>query len=423
MPPAVPKPSRRALWLASIAVVALVAVVAVLALRPFGRAPETVSVERRDLREVVEVSGVVESARSVTLKSETTGAVVALVAAENAEVATGAPLLRVDATQARLQLAQARSNAEAAVAQAETTRVSAQRSLEESAALQRVAVANARNQLAKAQAGAGHVASELARNEGLLKEGAVSRQSVEQQREQLRQARLDVRLATDALERALAGADLTAARNALRSAETAIQNARAQGRASVALAEQAVAKTTVTAPFAGTLVDWTVAVGDLLAPGTPMGTFEDLRDLRLRLPVDELDLPRMRAGGPVTITFDAYPETPVEGAIAEISRSSVAGTGNVQVFPVRVRFANPDGRVKPGMSADAEVLVRELKQVLTIPVGAARRVGDKTMVTRLRAGKAEAVEVTPGIATIEHLEVTSGLAEGDQVLKTPEAKP
>lgn len=417
------KPPRRALWLAAIAVVALVAVAAVLALKPFGRPPETVTVERRDLREVIEVSGVVESARTVTLKAETSGTVEALVAAENAEVAKGAPLLRVDATQARLQLAQAQSNAEAAVAQAETARVSAQRSLGESGALQRVAVANARNQLAKAEANAGHVARELARNEGLLVEGAVSRQSVELQREQLRQARLDVRLATDALDRALAGADLTATRNALRSAETALTSARAQGRTSVALAQQALAKTTVTAPFAGTLVDWTVAEGDLLAPGTPLGTFEDLKDLRLRLPVDELDLPRMRAGGPVAITFDAYPEAPFAGAIAEISRSSVAGTGNVQVFPVKIRFANPDGRIKPGMSADAEVLVRELKQVLTIPIGAARRVGDKTQVTVIRGGKAQTVEVTPGINTIEHLEVKSGLAAGDQVLKTPVAQP
>jgi HlyD family secretion protein len=417
------KPPRRALWLAAIAVVALVAVAAVLALKPFGRPPETVTVERRDLREVIEVSGVVESARTVTLKAETTGTVEALVAAENAEVAKGAPLLRVDATQARLQLAQAQSNADAAIAQAETARVSAQRSLGESGALQNVAVANARNQLAKAQANAGHVARELARNEGLLVEGAVSRQSVESQREQLRQARLDVRLATDALDRALAGADLTATRNALRSAETALTSARAQGRTSVALAQQALAKTTVTAPFAGTLVDWTVAEGDLLAPGTPLGTLQDLADLRLRLPVDELDLPRMRAGGPVAITFDAYPEVPFAGAIAEISRSSVAGAGNVQVFPVKIRFANPDGRIKPGMSADAEVLVRELKQVLTIPVGAARRVGDKTHVTVLRGGKAQTVEVTPGINTIEHLEVKSGLAAGDQVLKTPAAQP
>jgi hypothetical protein len=101
----------------------------------------------------------------------------------------------------------------------------------------------------------------------------------------------------------------------------------------------------------------------------------------------------------------------------------VAGAGNVQVFPVKVRFANPDGRIKPGMSADAEVLVRELKQVLTIPVGAARRVGDKTQVTVLRDGKPQTVEVTPGINTIEHLEIKAGLEAGQQVLKTPEAQP
>lgn len=418
-----PRPSRRAVVLASIAVVSVVAVAALFALKPFAQEPATFVVERQDLREVVEVSGVVESVRSVTLKAETTGAVSSLLVADNAEVAKGAPLLRVEATQARLQLAQAESNAQASVSQSETALASARRSLDESGALQRVAVTNARNQLEKARANALHLEGELARSEALFAEGAVSRQGIEAQRQQLRQARLDERLATDALDRSLAGADLTAARNAVKQAETALANARAQGRSSVAIARQALAKTTILAPFKGTLVDWLVAQGDLLAPGTPVGTLQDLDDLRLRLAVDELDLPRMRLGGPVAITFDAYPEAPFDGTVAEISRSSVTGAGNVQVFPVKIRFANPQGLVKPGMSADAELLVRELKQVIAIPLGAARRVGDRTEVKVLKAGKAVPVSVEPGISTIDRLEVKTGLTVGDRVLTNPQESP
>lgn len=421
--PTVHHPRRRALLWASVALVGLVGATALVVTHPWAHPPETLVVQRQDLQEVVEVSGVVESRRAVMLKAEAAGLVQGLAVPENGEAKSGTALLRIDPTQARLQLEQARTNARAAEAQALTALQNARRTLGETADLQKVAVTNARNALAKAQANVAFLGRDLARNEALYVDGAVTRQAIDTQRQQLSQARLDVKMAGDTLDRALAGADLTAARNAVAQAETALATARAQGRSAVALAQEALDKTTVKAPFGGTLTDWLVDTGDMVAPGTPLGSFQDLRDLRLRLPVDELDLPKMHRGGTVRMTFDAYPERTFAGAIGEISRSSVTGAGNVQVFPVQVRFDNREGLIRPGMSADAQVLVRSLKQVVAVPIACVKRAGDKTQVTVLKAGKPVAVDVVPGVATLEAIEIKQGLAAGDRVVTGPGAKP
>lgn len=408
---------RRAIILATLGVLALVGLVAVFALRPFDKPPETVTVMRRDLTETVEVSGVAESNQRVVLKAESGGRIAALVAAENQRVAKGAPLLRIDDEQARLNLNQATSNASAASAQAEAQLEAARRSWSEVQSRQAVTLTNLGNQIAKARSALSFLESDVARTRTLAAEGAVSRQMLDQQEQQLRQARLDLRIAEDNLARARTGTEVVAARNALATAETAVANARKQGAAAIAIAKKALANTVVSAPFAGTVTDWTVEVGDQIAPGTPLGTFQDLEDLRVRLPVDELDLPRMRIGGPVELIFDAYPEAPYQGKIVEISRASVEGVGNVRVFPVEVRFDNRDRRIRPGMSGDANVIVRKLSGVLTVPVGAVSRAGTAYTVQVLNArNKPETVTITPGVTTLEHVEVRAGLKEGDRVI-------
>lgn len=413
---------RKAIAIATVAVLLIVGGIAFAVWRPFAAEPAAIAVERRDLVELVEVAGVVEPERRVTLKAEVQGVVEALPVPENERVATGTPLLRLDPTQARLQLAQARANAESSLAQAATSLDSARKTLADAESRQAVTVASARTQLAKAESAMAFLEAELRRNRALLAEGAITRQAVEQQAQQLRQARLDMQGARENLDRALGATEVVQARNALAQAQAAITSARKQGGTAVALAEEAVRRTTLRAPFAGTVTAWSVDRGDQVAPGAPLGVFQDLEALRLRLPVDELDLPKMRPGGPVAITFDAYPDSEVRGRIAEISRSSVEGSGGVRVFPVEVAFEDAQGTIRPGMSGDARVILQEKRGVLAIPIGAVRRDGDRFVVSRLDAqGRPETVPIEVGIMTLEHLEVKSGLTEGDRILPAAEA--
>lgn len=408
-------PNRKVLLLSLTAAV-LVAGIGVAAFKPFAKPPETIKVERRTLEEIVEVSGMVEAAKSVVLKAETSGVVQEKLVPENAQAKKGQLLLRLDPDQAKAQLDQAEANAKAAVLQARTALANARKTLDETTARQRVSLQNARNQLKKADSNVGFLSGELARNESLLAEGGVASQAIESQRQQLQQAKLDARIARDNLERISTQTELVQAKNAYAQAATALDNATEQGRTAVAVAREAHERTRLTAPFAGTLTDWKVEEGDMVAPGTPLATLKTLDDLKLNLPVDELDVPKMRQGQEVSITFDAYAETPFKGRIVQIGRSSTAGAEKVQVFPVKVVFDDPEHRIKPGMSGDARILVAEHKDAISIPIGAVQRDKDKFTVNVLRDKKPVPVEIKPGISTLDYLEVKEGLQVGDPLV-------
>lgn len=414
MSDAAPKPNRRPVLIAAL-VVGVAGAVALGWFRPWQKAPPTVAVERRTLREAVEVSGSVEASQSVTIKAETTGAVRRLVVAENQAIAAGKVLLELDAAQARLQLDQARANAGASAAQARTQLRNALASQAETGRRQRVSLTTLKNRVAKAESALAFLAREVARNETLLAEGAISGQAAEGQRQQLAQAQIDLRLARDELARTASGAELVQAANAVAQARTQLATAERQGRAAVRLAEEAVADTTIAAPFAGTVTDWLVDPGAWVTPGTPLAQFQDLAHLELVLPVDELDLPKLRPGGAVAITFDAYPDERIPGTIARVSRASVTTTNSVQVFPVEVAFRDPQDRIRPGMSGDARIVVREVAGVLALPIGAIRRHLQEFQVTVVKDGRTEVRTITPGVTTLEHVEIKAGLQEGELV--------
>lgn len=301
------------------------------------------------------------------------------------------------------------------MAQARTQLRNAQAVASESARRERVTLNNLAARVDKAASALRFLEGEVARNEGLLGDGAISAQQVEQQRQQLTQARLDLTLAREELARARSGQERVQATNAVMQARTQLATAERQGAANVKLAAKALADTTIEAPFAGTVTDWLVDPGAWVTPGTPLAQFQDLAHLRLRLPVDELDLPKLQPGGGVTITFDAYPDDPIQGRIAAVSKASVTGTGNVQVFPVDVAFSDPEGRIRPGMSGDAQILVREIKDVLAVPIGAIKRTQDTYQVMLVKGGKAEPRAIKPGISTLEYVEVREGLSPGEQI--------
>ncbi|MEB3327795.1 MAG: efflux RND transporter periplasmic adaptor subunit [Candidatus Sericytochromatia bacterium] len=391
--------------------------------QPWRKAPPAIVVERRTLQDVVEVSGVVAASTAVTLKAETTGVVKARLVPENGRAKQGQALLQLDDTQARLQLETALANAETAERQAATQLAGASATRDEAQHGQGITLGSLEERLRKARLQREFLARETGRIQALLAEGGVTVQAAEQQRQQLAQARLDESLARQELARARLEGPVVAARNAYAAARTAVANAARQGRVAVAVARDNLARTTLRAPFAGTLTDWLVEPGAWVTPGTPLAQLQDLGALKVELPVDEIDVPKLRVGGTVQLTFDPYPDAPATGTIAMVSRASVTGSGNVQVFPVEVRFADPAGRVKPGMSADARIVVRQVADVLAVPVGAVERKADGFVVKVVQGRTTEERRITPGITTLEHVEVKDGLREGEQVVYQGAASP
>jgi HlyD family secretion protein len=155
--------------------------------------------------------------------------------------------------------------------------------------------------------------------------------------------------------------------------EETIEQARArveQAKAAHAMAEIRLSYATITAPFSGMVLSENVESGEYVAPGTPVVTLGDLKNVWLRAYINETDLGCVKLGQMVHVTTDAYPGKIYEGRISFISSEAEFTPKNVEtkkervklVYRVKIDIPNPSMELKPGMPADAKiVLTREVK--------------------------------------------------------------
>jgi len=108
-----------------------------------------------------------------------------------------------------------------------------------------------------------------------------------------------------------------------------------------------------------------VEPGEYVAPGTPVVTVGELEDPWLRAYINETDLGRVKLGQRVQVTTDSYPDKKYEGRISFIASQAEFTPKNVQtekervklVYRIKVDLTNPNLELKPGMPADAEILL------------------------------------------------------------------
>lgn len=377
----------------------------------------TFEVKKQNLKEIIEISGSVESEYNVTIKSSVSGTVIKRFIPENKRVEASSLLLQVEAQQSKLQLEQSKINAFNSRLQAETELGNAQRALSDAKQRKKLNTDNLRNQINKAKSNVSFIEQEIKRNEKLLLDGAITKQTLDNQKQQFEQAKIDLKTAIDNMEKlSREEGEIVTASSRIKQAEIALENAIRQGNASVSISKDSVQRTTMYTPFSGTITSWLINVGDYLVPSTPIAKFQDLEDIRLKLPINELDLPKINFNSEISLVFDSYPDRKYKGKITWMSEASVSDAQNVQTFPVKVKFENKDKLIKPGMSGDAEITVSEKKNVLAVPLGAISKKENKIYVNILEKDKVKEVEIKPGISTIEYLEVTSGIKEGDKIV-------
>jgi HlyD family secretion protein len=97
----------------------------------------------------------------------------------------------------------------------------------------------------------------------------------------------------------------------------------------------------------------------------------NLDTVQVRTQVDETDIGKVQPGLQATITVDAYPNRPFEGAVLKIEPQATVQQ-NVTMFPVLVRIANPNHLLKPGMNTEVEIHVGRRENVIAIPNAALR---------------------------------------------------
>ena len=169
----------------------------------------------------------------------------------------------------------------------------------------------------------------------------------------------------------------------------------------------------VLAPFAGVLVETSVATGDLVAPQMPICKLVDDETLRARIPFREAEGSRIRPGMPATLGMVGHPDalTGEVEAIAPVVNSGPSGGTLVVEFSLR------GARVRVGATANAEVRLQTKPQALVVDSRAIGKDGNRAFVYVVAPnGRVETRDVTVGLVNEGRSEILTGVSEGTGVV-------
>ena len=227
--------------------------------------------------------------------------------------------------------------------------------------------------------------------------------------------------AQDAILIELSGDDLTesiqSASETLRSAQISMENL-----------QDTMNNYTITAPISGTVIEKDVKAGDALTSGTTLCVLYDLSYLEMVINVDELQVSSLSVGQSVQVTADAVPDKTYVGEVTRVSMKG-SSSGGTTTYPVTVRIDDIDG-LRPGMNANAEIVVANATSALCVP-NAAIVQGGYVLVTKDSPSAANAapemdapdgyvyVEVKTGVSDDDYTQITSGLKAEDTIAYDP----
>ena len=178
---------------------------------------------------------------------------------------------------------------------------------------------------------------------------------------QLAAAKADAELARATLERSrtLRASDYSSA------ADLDAADARAkQTTATVAQLQATIAKKTIRAPFDGRVAIRQVELGQVLSPGTLVASLQSIHPIHADFWLPQQALTDLASGMKVRLRTDVFPQQSWEGEVTTINPEVDVSTRNVRV---RATFPNPDGRLRPGMFANVDVISPQKRSVVAIP--------------------------------------------------------
>ena len=393
--------SRKRLWLyLGVGLVVLVAgsifAVHTLAGSPPLDASQLGTAETGDIARSVVATGKVWPITQVEVKSKASGIVTQLDTDINHPVHKGEVLAQLDQQEildqvaaAKAQLAAAESNARSAEAAVAYDKVAAQ-------APDLPDYERAYNRAAQME-----------------KDGVLSKQNMDQAEQQYRAA-------ANTRDRAVAQIAVDNAREHQALAQVE------QAQASLKQLEEQLSYTTVTSPIDGVVLSRDVQVGDAVSSILVLGstatlvmTLGDTHQVYVKGKVDESDIAKVYMGQPARIKVQSFPGRTFAGTVTKIAPLGVE-KDNVTTFEVQISIDNAGGELKANMTANAEIVLEEHKNVLTVPEQAVLYDKDRNATVWVPDAHGKdghrVVSVKVGLSNGSRIEVLSGLHAGDKVV-------
>jgi multidrug efflux pump subunit AcrA (membrane-fusion protein) len=349
--------------------------------RPAGAAVETARAVRKDILVPVLSDGTLEPPPGGELRCAETALVAAVLVKEGDRVGKGQELVRLENPELARAAREARSGA---LALGEDR-------------------ASAVSELDQSRGESGHLREVVAADRRLLAQSAVSRATLE----------------ADELALARSEARALAAQARL---DSLGRGAGAAGRSRIAIAdasardlERRLSALLVRAPFQGVVYGLPPRTGETIAAGKAVASVTDPEHLRVRVRVDEPDLPRILVGQRLVVRFDGLPERRWEGKILAVS-SGVRESGGREVGEAIGEISDPKLSLPPNASVNVEIVVGSKAGVLAVPRAALFRDETRRFVYRLDGGRARRQDISTGLVGLDDVEVASGLSEADAVI-------
>lgn len=170
-------------------------------------------------------------------------------------------------------------------------------------------------------------------------------------------------------------------------------------------------KTTITAPFSGTITERHLNVGNMARPGDPLFTLVDLNTLLIYTYLPEMEWANVAAGQDVVLETDTLPDGAFGGKVHRVS--SIINPQN-GTFKVTIRIRDPGWRLKPGMFVRVKILADQHRDVLLIPKIAL--LDDNQVFTVQDDSLAVRAELTLGLQDADFVEIEEGLNPGDRIV-------
>lgn len=393
------KRRRRIIYIAIAVVLVLVVAGALIAATTGGTKidkTKLASVDKGDLAKSVVATGKIEPITKVELKSKASGIVKKLYVEYGDKIKKGQMLAELDREEIQARVAQAKAQLDASTASLNGTRADLER--------------------AKVDAEGPDVPllkRAYERAQGMAKDGVVSVSALDD-------AQKNYEMSLN--KQNVSKAQLHVLQAKIGQAEGQV----GQDRANLKQLEEQLGYTTIESPLDGIVLSRDVEIGDAVSSILVLGssatlvmTLGDTSEVYVKGKVDESDIGKVYLGQPARIKVESFKDKTFTGKVTKISPMGVE-KDNVTTFEVRVSINNPEGVLKAMMTANAEIILEEHKNVLQIPEGSIIYDKDKKASveipdTKAKDGKKK-VAVNIGISNGAKTELLSGLKEGDQVV-------
>ena len=363
---------------------------------------QTALVSRRDIGSAVQATGTIKAMVGAEVKvgSRITGKVERLYARIGDRVKKGDVIVELEQEDLKSRVAKAKADLELAEANLAVIR-SGSRKEEIREAEEKVEQARSTLDLSK---------KILDREKGLLAKGYTTQETVDRAEKEYAVSLSQYKAAQEAIQ-------IVKEKFTKEEIDAAVAKVE-QAKASLKEVQVQLSYATITAPISGTIASVTTQQGETVSAGLSAPTFITIIDLsRLEVDtyVDETDIGKVKVGQEATFTVASFPDKDFKGKVMAIYPKAII-QDNVVYYVTIISFENPEGLLRPEMTATVNISLQKKENVLTVPNGAIRRDGGKKVVFVTQNNQPVKREVKTGWKDSSYTEVLSGLNEGERVV-------